>query len=115
VTSFHGIGVSDSTDYDVYVEKCYGCTYGYAGLHDCRWISTSSSTGNKVCKHSHIWFGGEVTDSYTAAQNQQVACHEVGHSVGLMHGAYECMRTDSNTGNSHHLGSHNEGHINGYY
>lgn len=123
VTSNHGTCVGDSTNWDVYSEKCYGCV-GAAGIALCYW--STSGPGYEYCNHSHVIFDGSYTDAYDAGQMQELACHEVGHTVGLEHGPYSpssestwgCMVTSTpvdGTGDSRWLRAHNEDHINSWY
>ena len=123
VTSEHGTCVSDSTDWDIYAEKCYDCVDG-PGIALCYW--TTSGSTYEYCNHSHVVFNGSFTDAYDANQMQELACHEVGHTVGLEHGSYSpwseaewaCMVNEvpvDGAGDSRWLRNHNEGHINGWY
>jgi hypothetical protein len=72
-----------------------------------------------ACDHAHIKFetgarnnGTAWTDTYQVG----LACHEIGHSVGLRHGVgdstYQCM---TSTPATKFLGAHNVAHINSYY
>jgi hypothetical protein len=70
-----------------------------------------------TCDHWHIVF--EPAADYQFNQEWYrigVACHEIGHTVGLEHGptpsVHECM---TSTPSSKFIGTHNAAHINGKY
>lgn len=125
VTSLHGTGVDDSVDWDLYSEKCYGCHSGtILSIADCRWVT--SGTGYAYCRHWHVIHDGDQTDALSAAGHQQLACHETGHTVGLLHprdgsrdhSIYGCMPTGvafNGAGDARWLRAHNETHISDAY
>lgn len=131
VASLHGIGVADSTNWDLWVEKCYGCLgANVAGRALCIvWSGTPPR-----CSHSHIMINGAVSDAFHNNNQPQymheLACHETGHTVGLLHGPtqpneagngawgwWACMRTGPFTPHAdhRHLRAHNTNHINAVY
>lgn len=126
MTSLHGIGVGDDTDWDIYVEKCYGClpgtTYGRA---ECRGRTINSNGTSDVCFHWHILYDGDRTDAFSAVGMRQAGCHETGHTVGLMHVAdnsddrtFGCIVTNvpvDGAGSREFLKEHNVAHINAAY
>ncbi len=76
-----------------------------------------------VCQHAHIVFQGDRVANNSDYELKSLACHEVGHSVGLLHqdrnrgesipsSAYECMTA---TPSSDLVGVHNVSHINAFY
>jgi hypothetical protein len=126
VTSFHGTGVADSNDWDAYVEKCYACLpSSVAARAECR-AFYQPVPEFKSCRHWHVMNDGNTTDKLTTAAFQQLACHEAGHTVGLMHprngstdtSIYGCMVSgtvlDGGT-YKRELRSHNISHIKDKY
>lgn len=125
VTSNRGTGVGDSIAWDVYSEKCYGCHPGTTlSVSSCRANTTGS--GFNRCRHWHVIHDGDQTDGLGAAGQQQLACHEPGHTVGLTHprdgsqdhAFYGCMPTSvpfNGAGDARWLRGHNEFHINDIY
>jgi hypothetical protein len=92
----------------------------FYGRHRCITRATT-----KRCDHAHIGFDPDVIDSYSDAKLQTGACHETGHSVGLLHGSdadpsmgdnnsvLGCMRNPITS--VINMEDHNEAHINGFY
>lgn len=121
VTSNHGIGVGDSNNWDVYAEKCFSSCMinpGYDGQVDCR--VTVAISGQTRCSHWHLRFNADYVHGYSIGQLRMLACHEVGHTVGLLHTTtlpdyYRCM--EQFTANRTHwsLGTHNRAHIDATY
>ncbi len=125
MTSLHGIGVADSVNWDVYVQKCYNTCLPFPGADaavDCQ--HTAGSAGQETCKHWWLSYNGSFTDGYSAATLEGLACHEIGHTVGLTHTHdYWCMNRftsqrvvtdlvgDPVNGSSY---VHNRDHINAY-
>jgi hypothetical protein len=85
-----------TTMFDTFISS--GCT----SVTDARFIKTTepgdgyhqclgfNSAGECETAHVAINFGNMTS----WADWKQTACHEVGHSVGLTHGNYDCMDTD---------------------
>ena len=95
-------------------------------------VSSCQTWTGHVCAHWHVLFDDGDIGNYSNVALISLACHETGHTVGLMHQSpavfddgnptnsddenYRCMVTDSNPqNNSQYVGTHNVGHINGYY
>lgn len=93
---------------------------GSIGLYECvAWVA-----GNR-CDHAHVYYDGPEVANYSDSDLQALACHETGHSVGLLHPADEgqpnnprdffCMIQGGYPGKPRFLGPHNTGHIQANY
>ena len=112
VTSFHGTGVSDSTNWDVYVEKCYNTCVTNPNFDG--QVRCDSFSGSK-CRHWHLFYNGTYTDGYSTNTLRGLACHEIAHTVGLKHAIYGCMVASTPGRGQIQLLSHNENHIDAAY
>lgn len=99
---------ADSNAEDVYAEFVRNLPFGAVGQYLCVYAGASGT-----CNHGHVRFDDSQIGGFSDAQLQSLACHEVGHSVGLLHGPYECIQ--SGQVSARYLGSHNVAHINGRY
>lgn len=92
--------------------KCPSTNTGVGGAHPNRWCR-----GQQIIFNSRYYW--RYTGYYdTAFQRRAVACHEMGHTVGLRHRApapYSCMYTYANQGTSSILDQHDIDHINARY
>ncbi|HEV7720839.1 MAG TPA: hypothetical protein VGO60_06125 [Iamia sp.] len=102
-----------------YNTQIAGLPSGDAGVYECQsWVGGSNPP---KCIHAHVIFNSKMgtTWNYVPAQLQMVACHETGHSFGLVHPDdidapnrtdwYGCMTTP--VSGYYPLGSHNANHI----
>jgi predicted Zn-dependent protease len=88
--------------------------YNRLGYYQC---INRNSAGR--CRHGHVIYNQSY--SHTYSKRKSVACHEVGHSVGLAHGAndtvsgidYGCMAAGPEWEPVYR--THNIYHINGWY
>lgn len=86
---------------------------------------------NERCDHAHVTYdGAQLSALYWANSRERlkgIACHETGHSLGLLHGdegvpalsntdhrTLHCMAKPS-FGFDHHVGQHNLVHLNSHY
>ena len=87
---------------------------GTAGTHP-----YFSCRGQKIIFNSWYWFN--ATDYDTVAGRIKIACHEIGHTVGLRHwnpqhsGAASCMFNPAVNATIEGLSQHDRNHINAYY
>jgi len=82
-------------------------TPGVIGLTLCQSLSSLR------CQQFFVYFDNDWMGPASAAQENSLACHELGHSVGLLHGSAGCMVATNNASTS--LTDHDRSHINTYY
>lgn len=98
-----------------YVNTFCGFTWHSAGsligYTSCRTLSGSR------CDHFHIYSDTSWTVNQTTARLRNHACHELGHSLGLIHPSSTQQRDDSCLYDTTELtySGHDEGHIDGNY
>jgi hypothetical protein len=90
---------------------------GCSSITDARWIKTTDNVDGYYqcldfnsageCETAHVALNFGNMGSW--ADWKQTACHETGHSVGLTHGNFDCMSTDSS---KQHYSDHHRGHVN---
>lgn len=120
-TSNRGVGVGDSTDWDVYAEKCpSSCMLTPDADGQVRCHGSSTIGGNVTCFHWHLRFNVDDVKNYGTGTLRMLACHEMGHTVGLEHTVsspnfYRCMEAFTSNRTHWSLGNHNRNHINGAY
>ncbi len=98
-------------NYDVCVfDSDYGDN-GFNGWHQCAGTTTGSHP-NQVCS-----LGFVKINLFYSPPPKRIACHELGHDVGLRHtsNTASCMMTTADGGTSAQLAAHDRGHINNYY
>lgn len=96
---------------------------GYYGLTSCE-----GGNGTHFCTHWHVTFNPDNGDQLIDNELRSLACHETGHTVGLMHpeinshgysiadARFACMRTAGNMNPwDIYLGQHNVSHIDNFY
>jgi hypothetical protein len=100
---------------DTYWDVCvfdnnYGDN-GVNGWNDCVG-STSGAHPNQTCEHQYTRI-----NQYFSPPAKRVACHELGHSVGLQHtgNADSCLMRTLDGGTSSHLSDEDIGHLDGAY
>ena len=77
----------------------------------------------RVCKHAHVTFDGSRVASNSDDELKSLACHEIGHSVGLLHGEFHRHEDPEHTDyacmtklpSSSLMGLHNVRHVNAHY
>ena len=111
--------INEQLDVLYYVADLPGTT---AGQYFC--LNTASAY---QCDHAHIIFDGTLAGGMSDRLLRQLACHETGHSVGLLHPAdggpgisdqnpnYQCMTRPLGAVDAPDLGGHNAGHLNDAY
>jgi hypothetical protein len=75
-------------------------------------ICQELTPGNR-CAKFNVSYDTNDTNGFTDSERQLVACHELGHTVGLRHGGGGCVETGQF--NLVHLSSHDISHINQNY
>ncbi|MEE9391269.1 MAG: matrixin family metalloprotease [Planctomycetota bacterium] len=104
--------VCDDWNFDacVYDSWNYGFN-GFNGWNSCGG-TTSGSHPNQECSLSHV----RINKNYSPPA-RRIACHELGHSVGLRHTSTSssCMKKTSDGGTSELLSSHDRAHLNAEY
>lgn len=92
----------------------FDANYGDNGLNGWNACagSTSGSHPNMVCSMAYVRI-----NTYYSPPAVRIACHEMGHSVGLRHTseAASCMKRSADGGTSASLSAHDTGHLNGHY
>lgn len=115
---------SPDTNTDVvYIDADYATTCGFdwhpddaadpdtnfvAGMAECRTLSGSK------CQRFDVRFDTSFTNTINANYAATFACHETGHTLGLLHRNEGCMPAIVPT-NAHFYSTHDIGHINGNY
>lgn len=87
--------------------------WGIYGLYSC-----SELYSNGTCDHGHVRYSANRWSGLSGSQRQSLACHETGHSVGLLHpfddgqaddpDIFQCMVPSTWPA---YLGSHNVWHL----
>ena len=102
----------------------YGALNGITAWVDCvPWNTGEGGTDpSRWCRGQYLTFNSYYYWSYSGvydndAQRRNVACHELGHTLGLRHRTTtaSCMYTYAGAGAAATLDNHDRGHINGYY
>lgn len=96
-------------------EMCvYDSDYGDNGLNG--WNScvgtTAGADPNQTCTQQYVRI-----NLFFSPPAQRIACHELGHGVGLRHSDDQasCMKRSAEGGNSNLLTAHDKGHLNAEY
>ncbi len=98
-------------DYDLCVfDDNYGDN-GVNGWNACAGV-TGGSHPNQVCSLDWVRI-----NLFYGPPPKRIACHEIGHSVGLQHTSDQasCMKSTGDGGNSEVLTSHDKAHLNAAY
>jgi hypothetical protein len=98
-------------DYDLCVfDFDYGDN-GMNGWNSCVGVTTGSDP-NKTCSLDWVRI-----NQFFSPPAQRIACHEMGHAVGLRHTSDQgsCMKRTVDGGDSEVLTSHDKGHLNAHY
>lgn len=87
----------------------------YAFAKCVKYWPRASDTAPWLCDQYEVRYDLADVDRFTTTQRKALACHEVGHTVGLDHSneSSSCMRTGAHT--TVKLSSHDVAHINGRY
>lgn len=78
-----------------------------------------SCRGQRLRYNAYYWFNATYYDTQT--NRRKIACHELGHTVGLRHwndyhtGTGSCMYNSPLTASTTGLSQHDRDHINAYY
>lgn len=112
---------------------------GVIGYYYCKTdVSGNTNPGEYECDHAHVVYdNGEIdrgkywlpgSPGWTDPNLQSLACHETGHSFGLLHPAdgnpsgsngsdsYRCMQSGTDEHVDHpHMGPHNADHLDDVY
>jgi hypothetical protein len=108
-TSVYEFQSQDANTDVVAVDVAYGtdAAHFWWGLWTCDTLVSGSSTQcNKGTLRFNLSWG---------TPNTVIACHEVGHSVGLDHSTETASCMYQPTGSSDDYSTHDRSHINGYY
>lgn len=102
-TAVHGIGSNDVHVFDDYYNQ------GWYGIVSC---PTKSPLEPTVCLDHHVRFDNNYDLTYD--QQRSVGCHEIGHTVALLHRnvSESCMSVPDFP---MFLPTHERNHINNYY
>jgi hypothetical protein len=78
---------------------------------------SSGNFATRWCRGQIVRFNAEYAGSFNQLGRDWVACHELGHTVGLREGTnnYSCMENDWSNGVTEVLLDHDRDHINGQY
>lgn len=98
-------------DWDVCVfDSDYGDN-GFNGWNQCAG-DTSGAHPNRRCS-----LGFVKINLYFSPPAKRIACHELGHSIGLRHSGNDasCMKTTQDGGSSARLANHDVGHVDDEY
>lgn len=105
----HSWDTSTCTDsaHDVCAYDSFYGNNGLNGWNSCRG-STSGSHPNQQCSLSIV----RINKTYNPPA-QRIACHELGHAVGLRHASngWSCMKRSLDGGTSSWLSDHDRGHL----
>lgn len=76
------------TDVSYWYDNAGGDPLGYSTFGRYRCLIEVAASNPRRCQHAHITFNDSIGSpplSYTAAERWHLACHETGHSFGLVH------------------------------
>jgi Dual-action HEIGH metallo-peptidase len=115
VTDFSATALTADSCDDAAHDVCvYDADYGDNGLNgwNACWGTTSGAHPNQQC--SVAWV--RINEFYSPPA-KRIACHELGHSVGLRHTMDQasCLKRTADGGNSSDLTAHDRAHINNTY
>lgn len=93
----------------------FDANYGNNGLYGWNACRSGASGSHPNMRCSHQWV--RLNTAYTPPSAQRLACHELGHTVGIRHTSSTdtCMTTDLNASTSLQLNAHDRAHINANY
>jgi hypothetical protein len=83
---------------------------GIIGLAHCNGLNIDRECESHVIRYDTSWTG-----SASDTQRRSLACHESGHSLGLMHRATDSKCMESGSTSSVELSSHDINHLNNNY
>ncbi|WP_370616980.1 zinc-dependent metalloprotease family protein [Mumia qirimensis] len=98
---------ADVIVFDRYYDDYCGLAWdsGVLGLATCR-----SITATNRCDQANVRYNNTFTSNWTATYHRSLACHEVGHAIGLKHREDQCMETVGLTRTGY--SAHDVAHIN---
>lgn len=102
---------------DAYYPQYVTVTAAILGWVECRPESaTSGSHPNRRCDMQKLRFNGSAYPTFlsTANHKRSLACHEIGHTLGLRHANVGCMSTGTNLSYLYTT-THDEAHIDNHY
>jgi hypothetical protein len=111
---------TDVVGYDEYYTTYWGLDwdgsetgfniYGYS-----KCVSTSGTSAGR-CQRNEVRFDLADTDGWSDSNRRKLACHEMGHTVGLDHTDYDsCLRSNSTTAPTEGYSDHDKSHMDSKY
>lgn len=108
---------TDVVGYDQYYTTYWGLDWdgsstGFNILASYKCVSTAG-VGADQCQRAEIRFDLADTDGLSDFNRRKLACHEIGHTIGLDHSSLEsCMRSDATSSPTSGYSTHDiQGHL----
>ncbi len=93
-----------------YTNQCFRAWHGASGGYIIGLRQCIAINGAGECERSDIRFDTSFYPGRSAEEIRSLACHEVGHSLGLMHRAEQCMTETANSAIIY--SDHDKAHLN---